>query len=352
MKTDILFNEGGYSIKKYHGIPDEAITFLDSIAWGNEGALYEHRNTEEHIKLLHNPIFIGLFENEKIQATGVFSITPVTVNGKVFNCNYFRYFASSKEIRGKGIVKKLTIKVMQLLTEREKAKTIFFACVEKENKSSYNVCKSAGYIPIGTIKTLGFSRFFPKFNEKTKQIKSKQEKEEVIGLLQKAYKQHSLVQFNSLFINDNYFVIKENDQIIAGCQYHRAHWVINNMKGISGKIIMTIVPLIPIINKLFNPKKFEFLAFEGIYYKAGYEDKLYLLFESLLAKEGLKSSMFWMGKNCMFRDKIMNYGNLGMIHSFIKDSDVELMASFKNMNEKEILDFKSSQIFASAFDYI
>ena len=36
---------------------------------------------------------------------------------------------------GKGIVKKLTIKVMQLLTEREKAKTIFFACVEKANKS-------------------------------------------------------------------------------------------------------------------------------------------------------------------------------------------------------------------------
>ena len=352
MKKEILFNEGEYSIQKYHGIPEEAIIFLDNIAWGNEGALYEHRNTEEHIKLLYNPILIGLFEREKIRATGIFSITPVSVNGQLFNCNYFRYFASSKEIRGKGVIKKLTIKVMQLLHEQAKEKTIFFACVEKENKSSYHVCKSAGYTPIGTIKTLGFSRFFPKFNNNITQITLKNEKEEVITLLKKLYDQHALVQFNALFLNDNYFVIRENNQIVAGCQYHRVHWVINNMKGLSGKIIMNVIPLIPILNKLFNPKRFEFLAFEGIYFKPGYEHKLYSLFEGLLAREKLKSSMFWMGRNCPVRKKIMKNGNLGMIHSFIKDSDVEVMASFKNMNETEISNVKSSPIFASAFDYI
>lgn len=352
MKKEILFNEGDYSIQKYNEIPEEAITFLDNIAWGNEGALYEHRNTEEHINLLYNPMLIGLFEREKIRATGIFSITPVTVNSQRFNCNYFRYFASSKEIRGKGIVKKLTIKVMQLLYEKAKEKTIFFACVEKENKSSYHICKSAGYIPIGTIKTLGFSRFFPKLNENIQQIILKEEKEEVITLLKELYDQHALVQFNSLFLNDNYFVIRENNQIVAGCQYHRAHWVINNMKGISGKIIMKLIPLIPILNQLFNPKRFEFLAFEGIYFKPGYEHKLYSLFEGLLAREKLKSSMFWMGKNCPVRKKIMTQGNLGMIHSFIKDSDVEVMGSFKNMNETEISNVKLHPIFASAFDFI
>ena len=352
MKKDILFNEGDYSIQRYQGIPDDAISFLDNIAWGNEGALYEHRNTEEHIKLLHNPILIGLFEKDQIKATGIFSISPVTVNGQQFNSQYFRYFASSKDIRGKGIVKKLTIKIMQLIREKEKEKTIFFACVEKYNKSSYNVCESAGYAPLGTVKTLGFSRFFPKVNKEITQIKIQNEKEEVLTLLKKLYNQHVLVQFNSLFLNDNYFVIRENNQIVAGCQYHRAHWVINNMKGLSGKIIMNVIPLIPILNKLFNPKRFEFLAFEGIYFKAGYKHRLYSLFEGLLAREKLKSSMFWMGKNCPIRKQIMEDGNLGMIHSFIKDSDIEVMASFKNMNETEISNVKSNPIFASAFDYI
>ena len=178
MKKEILFKEGDYSIQKYYGIPKEAVIFLDNIAWGNEGALYEHRNTEEHIKLLYKPILIGLFEREKIRATGIFSITPVSIKGKQFHCNYFRYFASSKEIRGRGIVKKLTIKVMQLLHKEAKEKTIFFACVEKENKSSYHVCSSAGYIPVGTIKTIGFSRFFPRFHNNIKQITLKEEKEE------------------------------------------------------------------------------------------------------------------------------------------------------------------------------
>ncbi|MCK5440431.1 MAG: GNAT family N-acetyltransferase [Maribacter sp.] len=352
MKKETLFNEGNYSIQKHDGIPKEALLFLESIAWGNEGAIYEHKNTEEHIRLIKKPMLIGIFEGEQIRATAVFSMTSITTNGKQFNCNYIRYFASSKEIRGKGIMKNFSIKVMELIRENEKEKTIYFACIERANKSSYKVVESAGYDSIGTVKTLGFSRFFPKFNQKITQISSHEEQEEVLTLLRKKYKQHALVQFDALFFHNNYYVIRENGQIVAGCQYHRAHWVINNMKGITGKIIMNIIPIIPVINKLFNPKRFKFLAFEGIYFKPGYEHQLYALFEGLLAQEKLKSSMFWMGDTCPFRKKILKNGKLGMIHSFIKDSDVEIMASFKNMNETEIANLKSRPIFASAFDYI
>jgi hypothetical protein len=352
MKKEILFNEDNYSIQKHHGIPKEALRFLESIAFGNEGAIYEHKNTEEHIKLIKNPMLLGIFEGEQIRATAVFSITNITANGEQYNCNYIRYFASSKEIRGKGVMTKFSKKVMELIRENEKEKTIYFACIERSNKSSYKVVASAGYEPIGTVKTLGFSRFFPKKNKKITQLFLKEEQEEILTLLRKKYEQHTLVQFDSLFLHNNYFVIRENGEIVAGCQYHRAHWVINNMKGLSGKIIMTIIPIIPIINKLFNPKRFEFLAFEGIYYKQGYENHLYSLFEGLLAKEKLKSSMFWMGNSCPIRKKILEKGKLGMIHSFIKDSDVEIMASFKNINETEISNLKSKPIFASAFDYI
>jgi hypothetical protein len=352
MKNEILFTEGNYSIQRHYGIPEEALHFLESIAWGNEGAIYEHKNTEEHIKLIKKPMLIGIYEGEQIRATAVFSMTSVTNGGEQFNCNYIRYFASSKEIRGKGIMKKFSIKVMELIRENEKEKTIYFAVIERDNKSSYKVVQSAGYSPVGTVKTLGFSRFFPRINEKITQVSSKEEKEEVLTLLEKTYESHALVQFDSIFLHNNYYVIRENGQIVAGCQYHRTHWVIINMKGLIGKIIMNVVPVIPILNKIFNPKQFEFLAFEGIYFKTGYEQQLFSLFEGLLAKEKLKSSMFWMGNTCPIRKRILTKGNLGLIHSFIKDSDVEIMASFKNMNETEIANLKSKPIFASAFDYI
>lgn len=352
MKKEILFTEGKYTIQRHEGIPKEAMLFLDSIAWGNEGAIYEHKNTEEHIKLIKNPVLLAIFEGEKIRATAVFNMTTVTTNNENFNCNYIRYFASSKEIRGKGVMKKFSIKVMELIREKEKEKTIYFACIEKANKSSYKVVESAGYHPLGTVKTLGFSRFFPKKEKKIAQITSKEEKAEVLKILHSTYNNHTLTQFDSLFIKDNYFVIREKGEIIAGCQYHRAHWVINNMKGFSGKIVMNVVPLIPVLNNLFNPKKFEFLAFEGLYFKPGYEQQLYALFEGLLAKEKLKSSMFWLGKTCPIRKKILAKGKLGLIHSFIKDSDVEIMAAYKNIDETKIDKLKSKPIFASAFDYI
>jgi RimJ/RimL family protein N-acetyltransferase len=352
MKKEILFTDGKYSIQRHEGIPAEAMLFLDSIAWGNEGAIYEHKNTEEHIKLIKNPVLLAIFEGEKIRATAVFNMTTVTTNGENFNCNYIRYFASSKEIRGKGVMKKFSIKVMELIREKEKEKTIYFACIEKANKSSYKVVESAGYHPLGTVKTVGFSRFFPKKEKKIAQITSNEEKAEVLSLLHKTYGNHTLTQFDSLFIKNNYFVIREKGEIIAGCQYHRAHWVINNMKGFTGKIVMNIVPMIPVLNKLFNPKRFEFLAFEGLYFKPGYEKQLYSLFEGLLAKEKLKSSMFWLGKTCPILKKILTKGKLGMIHSFIKDSDVEIMAAYKNINETKIDKLKSKPIFASAFDYI
>jgi len=352
LKKEIIYTEGKYTIQKHHGIPEEALLFLESISWGNEGTLYEHKNTEEQIKQIKKPILLGIYEGNHIRATAVFVMTTVTENDKVYNLIYIRYFASSKEIRGKGIIKRFSIKVMELIRESEKEQTVYFGCIEKDNKSSYKVVQSAGYSKFGTVKTLGFSRFFPKWDNRIKQVVHKEEQDEVLALLKKQYEHHALVRFDYVFLKDNYFIIREQGEIVAGCQYHRTHWVINNMKGFMGKIVMNLVPVIPILNTLFNPKRFEFLAFEGIYFKSGYEDQLYTLFEGLLAKENLKSAMFWLGKNCPIRKNILKKGQLGLIHTFVKDSDIEIMTSFKNISDSEITNLTSKPLFASAFDFI
>lgn len=352
MDKRIILQEGDYSIWRYEGIPKEAFEFLDRIAWGNDGAVYEHKNTEDHIRLLHKPTLMAIHEHDKMQGTAVFCNTAVSVGFAEFNCYYIRYFASSKEIRGKGVMKKYGIKVMESVRDDEKEKTVFFACVERGNKASYRAVESAGYEKIGVIKTNGFSRFFPRINKKMEQVTTDVVRKEVLALLKKQYMEHAMVQFNSIFLQDNYFVIRENGEIVAGCQFHKVHWVINRMPGMMGKVLMNVVPLIPLLNKLFNPKQFEFLAFEGIYVKPGFENKLAHLFEGLLAKENLKSAMYWMGETCPSRKRIMEKCKTGLIHSFIKESDVFIMAAFHDLNEEEITDLKSRPLFVSGFDYI
>jgi RimJ/RimL family protein N-acetyltransferase len=352
MDKRLILQEHEYSIWRHEGIPNEALDFLDRIAWGNDGAVYEHKNTEEHIQLLHRPTLMAINEHDKIQGTAVFCNTPVAVGKELFNCYYIRYFASSKEIRGKGVMKKYGIKVMESVRDDETEKTVFFACVEKGNKASYRTVESSGYENIGVIKTNGFSRYFPRANKNMKQVTTDVVRKEVLGLLKKQYEEHAMVQFNSIFLKDDYFVIRQNGEIVAGCQFHKVHWVINRMPGMMGKIVMNVVPRIPVLNKLFNPKRFEFLAFEGIYVKPGFENKLTDLFEGLLAKEKLKSSMYWMGESCPLRKRILDNSKTGLIHSFIKESDVFIMAAFHDLNGEEIADLKARPLFVSGFDYI
>ena len=352
MNKNLILREEEFSIWRHEGISDEALEFLDRIAWGNDGAVYEHKNTEEHIGLLHRPTLMAVHEHDKIQGTAVFCNTDITVGGAEYNCYYIRYFASSKEIRGTGVMKKYGIKVMESVRADEKKKTVFFASVEKGNKASYKAVESAGYQNIGVVKTNGFSRYFPSPMKSIEHVTSDDVRKEVLALLKKQYDEHAIVQFNSIFLHDNYFVIRENGEIVVGCQFHRVHWVINRMPGIMGKIIINIIPLIPVLNKLFNPKRFEFLAFEGIYVKPGFENKLSDLFEGLLAKEKLKSSMYWMSQNCPLRKRLLSKCRSGLIHTCIKESDVFIMAAFQNLNEEEITDLKLRPLFVSGFDYI
>lgn len=352
MEKTLLLNDGSFSIWKEQGIPIEAIEFLDSISWGSDGAVYEHKNTPEHFKHITNPYLVSITEEGKILGTAVFCNPQVTVAGKPFNYYYTRYFASSPAIRGRGVIKKLAAQVMSSIRDGEKLKTIFVGFIERGNKSSYKVTESAGYHTIGTIKTVGFSRFFPKKSKKIQQVITEPEKQEVIALLKKFYRQHALVQFDYLFMHNNYYVIKENNEIVAGCQFHKAHWVVNKMSGFTGKIILNVVPLIPLINKLFNPKKFEFLAFEGLYFKPGKENRLHELFEGLLAQEKLKSAMFWLDEKCPYYKALINYGKLGLINKFVKGSEVYIMASYQNMTAEEIYATENNPLYASAFDYI
>lgn len=351
MEKTLLFDDGEWSTWRHDGIPEDVMQFLDSVAWGNEGAVYEHKNTAEHIPFLQRPTLITLNQGEKVQGTAVFINSPVRVGPAKYNSYYVRYFAAAGEIRGKGVIRKYAPRVMEGIRQHEKEKTLFFASVEKGNKASYAIVEKAGYRPIGIMKTNGFSRFFPKKSQRIEQVRTGEEKAEVRGLLARFYENHSLVHFNSLFIHDNYFVIRENGEIVAGCQMHRTHWVINQMPGLMGKIIMHVVPRIPLLNKMFNPRRFEFLALEGIYYKPGCIRQLEELFEGLLARENLKSAMYWMGKFCPYRREILRKASAGLLHTFVKDSEGIIMASFTGLSEEEIADLRMRPLYVSAFDF-
>ena len=352
MNKKLLLTENEYSIWKYEGVPDEVVEFFKKINWGSEGAVYERININELIPQLHDAHLVSVNTGDTIQATAIFCKSDIDLQGLKFKVEYIRYFAASDEIRGKKLIKHFATKVMELVKSDTTAKTIYIGCIENGNIRSYKVVENAGYERMGLLKVNAFSRFYPKAHANIERVKDEQSKKEVISLLAQQYDDYALRHFHYIFLKDNYFVIREQGEIVAGCQLHPVRWVINNMPGFSGKIIMNVLPYTPFINKLFNPKKFDFLCFEGIYFKPGHIDKLYQLFEGLLAQEKMNASLFWLGENCATRKQILEHGQLGLLNNFVKKSGVIVMASYQNMSAEEIELVKSKTLYASGFDYI
>jgi hypothetical protein len=352
MNRKLLFTDPPFSIWREHGVRQEAIEFLKHVVLGSGGVIYEHKTISQIIPHLPNPDLLYATEHDDLIATVVFCRNKIEAAGRKFNSYYARYFAAGPQIRGRGIVKKLSAQVMDLAREGETEKTIFFGVIEATNKASYNVGAGVGYRPIGRIKTIGFSRFFPKKSRRIEKLTTAEEQAAMLELLRAHYRGHTLVHFDFLFINEGYFVIKEEGEIVAGAQLHLGHWIIKRMPGLMGKIMINVLPHIPILNTLFNPRKFIFASFEGIYCRPGYEDRLFELFEGLLARQKLKTAIFWMAEESPFYEKIVRHRRLGIIHEFVKDSDTVVMASFRNMTPEEEKLFDDLPIYASSLDYL
>lgn len=348
----ILLQEESYTIVKFDGLPKEVTSFLREIHWGSEGAIYQNMDTEKVFNAIPNPFLVAILEGDLIIATGVFCKTKINITDDVFPCYYIRFFAASPKIRGKGITKKYTSRIMELIAEEVSEKTIFFANIEKGNKASFNVVKNAGYDPMFTFNTIGFSRFFPQKVKEVIKISSNEEKVKVKKLLQDFYQGYAMVHFESLFKNDNYQVIKKNGEIVAGCQYYRVHWVISKMPGRSGMFILKVLPRLPFINRIFNPSKFEFIAFDSVYLKQGHEKELGRLFEHILRVENLHSGMLWLGSTSLLKKAIQQNMNLGILQYFVADSSVACMVRTENLTTNEKLKLSSAPVYAQALDFI
>lgn len=348
----VLLEDGDIVIERVRGLSPEIIQFLDSVTWGTDYSLYEHLDTHERANYLSDPHLLILRVQGRIGGTAVFTRRDITVKNKKFNSYYVRYFAASPEIKGRGLMKKYGTQIMKLIREGVTEKTVFWGAIERGNIRSWKVASGAGYSEMVRMKTLGFSRFFPKPDQRMEEITTPAGRQEVTALLQKYYESNSLLQFQNLFIHNNYFVLREKGEIIAGAQAHQACWSVKYMPGLKGKIILHVIPVIPYVNKIFNPRKFEFLGFEGIYFREGHEHDLHKLFSSILHRFNRNSALFWFDPRESVYHQIRRAGGLGLIYPFVKSADSRVMVCFENMSQEEQELVRNYPAYLSAFDFL
>ena len=349
--SEILFENGDILLTEEEYFSPEIIRFLDHATWGTAETLFKHTNTAGRISDLLNPLFVVLRIKNKVAATVVMERRKLYHGALQTNSYFVRYYASKVSFRNRRIVGLYSHKYMDLLRAKDLEKSVYYASIEKRNHRSININNKMGYSTVAEIKTIGFSRFFPKKQDAV----TKADESDLVFIkkcLEKKYRDHTLFHSSYIGHKQKYYVYKENGVVLLGIQIHHANWIMKNLPGRTGKILIKVSHYLPLIRRIFNPKNWHFLGVEGIYISEGHEDKFCQLVEGVLALEGAYTAMIWLDKKGPDYQLISNLPKLGLINQFTGDSEMIITTSHRNLSKEEERIVDQGPVYVSSFDFI
>ena len=293
--------------------------------------LYAQTNVKEKLAELRDPRFANLYLGKSLIGTICFlprQVCNKAVDQKVFYVRYFTFlekFRSSGTTKRKGKSNTLREEVQRLMNGEgleAQEEPMLFAYVDKENIRSRRLIDEFGFRKAGSFRTVLFTRFFPKSHKNVRQIKL-DEWDGILALLRDYYHDYSLVSLNNLKKANSYFVIEENDAPVCGGQANPDRWRILSLLGFSGKMMMALIPKIPILRRLFNAN-YRFVFLEYTFCRTGYEKHLSKLFESILASYNLNSAILCLDPTAQLYEQVHKIP-LGFSHGVMGEKEIEIV---------------------------
>ncbi len=368
-----------HSVINYHDLkvdvelhPEgDLVEYLKSNVLGTPGGVrYKHTQTEEKLKNLGEAYFLLLRKSGRMLGSIGLCCRETVFSDKTFTSWYVRYFAikapmksarlksdkpMEQSARGLSLLRMTAAPYFHRPGEKLKnipegtEKSLIYAYIEKENFQSLQFAVQNDFVTVRQFTTYIFSRFFPRKNKNVFKLQD-HEKEEVRRQLMEFYRDHTLYMDQNLFYKDNYLVYKENGAIVAGIQANPDGWEIKNMGGKFGKLLVHVVPYIPLINRVFNPAKLKFVAGDYIFWKPGFEHVLQDMFETSCNLNKTSILMTWSDTGSKLINTIDTHVEQGYIGKAIKRVDADVKVRFIGYESGEIEVFYSNPTFISAFD--
>jgi RimJ/RimL family protein N-acetyltransferase len=315
----------------------ELIEILNNTVWGTKGTLYKMHDLEKEFKTFTEPYYVTLKENSAPVGVCLFNKKRIKINNILYDCFYLCVLSvkSSKSGQGYGtlLISQSTDYFLNMLGNNG----IVYAYVEADNEKSLRVFQKSNFDYLDSFIVPVFSRINPKWDQNIDQL-DHSESNLMLSLLNEHYREYCWTDFNYSFDPKNYYTLKDNNEIIAGIQVKEFCWTIENLPGISGKIIVKIFHHLPILKELFNPQSYKFLKIGNIYVKSGYEKKLLKLIESVLASKNLTTCLTYINVQTTQAKLISKIFQNGLLSSSY--SKANILIKFKNPQLKIYLDHK------------
>jgi hypothetical protein len=363
-------------IARYHSLQikverepaQDIIDHLKNTTIGTPGRLlYKITGVQEKLRLMDSCYFLVLRKSGRLLGTIGFVLRNTYNNNILYSSWHIRYFSIRAPLRTKihkkaeynasgdnilkVILKEYFDEPNRLLSKMSGSnqKTFLYAYIERDNIRSMLFSDQMDFQKVRTFSTLLFSRFSPRIHPGVQRIKE-EEKQGILGLLRNFYSGYNMYTEQYLFYNNNYFVLKLDNEIVAGVQANPETWEIIKKPGFSEGILFKIIHRLRWMLKYFDPNNFRFAAIEGIYYKEGYEKYLLPLFESVCALTKTHFALIWLDTGSPVAKTINKLGRHGLLSKIIKRVEVYVITKFINFSQEEKKFFSNSPVYISCFD--
>ncbi|MEQ9097796.1 MAG: hypothetical protein RIF36_13280 [Imperialibacter sp.] len=338
-------------------VPTQGVKeLLDNNIIGTPGKsmVYQHLQAEDKYMSIPQPFFVSLVRRSKVIATCCFCKRETSNRGVVGESYYVRYFTFHPSLRklGDKYIERphedgvLRREIRSLLSGADfeaKAAHFFYAYVDGGNVRSEAFVKGFGFEKVGSFVSLVFSRFNPRLSKTVEKL-SPDEWDDFKPRLLKFYSDHALVTDENLFYEGNYFVIREQGEIVAGIQANPENWRVDDMPGKAGKVMMNVFPKVRLLSKIFHPN-YRFVTVEGVYYKSGHEKKLAQLLAHALAVNGVYSAVNCVDPTSRLYPVMQSLG-LGLVSKLRKPKLVDVMVKSNGVDVADL----NGPVYVSAVD--
>lgn len=338
---------------------DAIINLLLENVVGTPGVsmIYQHSNIQNKLSHIDKAFFASIRKGNKVIGTICFVCRKS--NGQ--DCFYIRFFSfknvyrrninkdrSSKMIERRGVKHKFDPLLEGIFFENyNKEQNIIYSYIDPNNVRSMEMAKGFGFQMTRTFSTLLFSRISPKKCNNVRRMLV-EEKEQVRMLLMLEYEDYNFLTLDNLFMEDNYFVLEEEGEIVAGLQVHPELWKILELPGFSGKIMLNVISRLPLLRRIFN-SNYRFLSVDGIFCKKGYEYKIQELLEGGLNIMGYNTAMLPVDSDSSLMEKISSV-NFGLLNRLHHPAEIAVVCKFNGFSEEEINSYYNKPVYISGFD--
>jgi hypothetical protein len=323
---------------------------LQKTTYGTNGPRYSHAGHEKKILRIVGPYFFELRQGQEL--LGMYCLSERLIQMPVGRVTgfYGRYLAIGPAHSGQGYGTLLKQEAIRYIDDIKPEPHVFYSYIEASNEASVKISAREGFTTLAQLEALVFGRLYPKQDPRVSRLPVT-ELSSLLALLKTAYQQYSFVQFNHVYAGQNYFVLRENGEIIAGVQANPALWRIVEMPKLSGKIMLIVLPHVPVLKRIINPKEYAFAALEAVYTKPGREQELFPLLESVLAHFQITSTLIMLDVNAPLSQQLKKSGKLGILNSLKKSIYSQVMVKLKGLREQDVKQSPQQPLYTSAFDY-